>query len=106
MKKGDANMIFKKRKSATYRSRRSPQLTPRFPQATLVKGRDEDLHSVDSIHFPTACSLISKHAATRNASASVTCANSHVRISLAASYVFTLGTDWCRHQTLFRDSHI
>jgi hypothetical protein len=54
MKEGNANMRFKKRKRSAYRSGRSPQLTPSFPQATLVKGRDEDLHSVDSVHFPTA----------------------------------------------------
>jgi len=54
MKKRDANMSFKKSKRATYRGRRSSQLTPRFPQATLVKGSDENLHCVDSIHFFTA----------------------------------------------------
>jgi hypothetical protein len=53
MKQGNANMSFKKGERAAYRSRRSPQLTPRFPQAALVKGRDENLHSVDSVHFPT-----------------------------------------------------
>src|SRR5258706_5643118 len=60
MKERNANMSFKKSKRSAYRSRRSPQLTPRFSQATLVEGRDEDLHSVDSVHFPTACNLISK----------------------------------------------
>ena len=54
MKEANANMGFKKSKRSAYRSRRSPQLTPRFPQATLVKGRDEDLHGVDSVHLPTA----------------------------------------------------
>jgi hypothetical protein len=54
MKQRNANMSFKKGKRSAYRSRRSPQLTPRFPQATLVEGCDEDLHSVDSVHFPTA----------------------------------------------------
>jgi hypothetical protein len=54
MKEGNADMSFKKRKRSAYRSRRSPQLTPRFPQATLVEGGDEDLHGVDSVHFSTA----------------------------------------------------
>jgi hypothetical protein len=54
MKEADANMSFKKGKRSAYRSRRSPQLAPRFPQAPLVEGRDEDLHGVDSVHFPTA----------------------------------------------------
>src|SRR5258708_8226728 len=60
MKEGNANLSFKKSKRSAYRSRRSPQLTPRFPQAALVEGRDEDLHSVDSVHFPTTCNLVSK----------------------------------------------
>ena len=47
-------MSFKKRKRPAYRSRRSPQLSPGFPQATLVEGRDENLHSVNSVHFSTA----------------------------------------------------
>src|ERR1700756_226965 len=59
MKEGNANMTFKKGKRSAYRSRRSPQLTPCLPQATLVEGRDEDLHCVDSVHFPTASNLIS-----------------------------------------------
>jgi hypothetical protein len=54
MKESNANMRLKKSKRSAYRSRRSPQLTPGLPQATLVEGRDEDLHGVDSIHLPTA----------------------------------------------------
>ena len=52
-------MSLKKGKRSAYRSRRSPQLTPGLPQATLVEGRDEDLHGVDSVHFPTAYNFIS-----------------------------------------------
>src|ERR1700746_2207600 len=59
MKEGNANMTFKKGKRSAYRSRRSPQLAPGLPQATLVEGRDEDLHGVYSVHFPTASDLIS-----------------------------------------------
>jgi hypothetical protein len=54
MKESNANMTFKKRQRAAYRSRRSPQLASRFPQATFVEGGDKDLHGVDSVHFPTA----------------------------------------------------
>jgi len=53
MKEGNADMGFKKGKRAAYRSRRPPQLTPGLPQATLVEGRDEDLHGVYSVHFAT-----------------------------------------------------
>ena len=53
MKQRNTNMSFKKSKRATYRSRRSPQLAPCLSQATLVEGGDEDLHGVDSVHFPT-----------------------------------------------------
>src|ERR1700730_18447685 len=52
MKEGNADMSFKKSERPAYRSRRSPQLTPRFPQAALVEGCDEDLHGVDSVHLP------------------------------------------------------
>ena len=51
-------MIFKKGKRSAYCGRRSSQLTPGLPQATLVEGRDEDLHGVDSIHLATASNLI------------------------------------------------
>jgi hypothetical protein len=47
-------MSLKKGKRSAYRSRRPPQLTPGLPQATLVEGRDEDLHGVDSVHLPAA----------------------------------------------------
>ncbi len=105
MKEGNANMSFKKSERSAYRSRRSPQLTPRFPQATLVEGRDEDFHSVDSVHFPTTCNLVSKQRRR-----SLTCREKFL-MCLSASHAlrsrhFTLGKGWCRHQTLFRDSHI
>jgi hypothetical protein len=54
MKEANANVSFKKSKRSAYRSRRSPQPAPRFPQATFVDGGDEDLHGVNSVHFPTA----------------------------------------------------
>jgi hypothetical protein len=60
MKKSNANMSFKKGKRSAYRRGRSSQLTPRFPQATLIEGREEDFHSVNSVHFPTARNLFSK----------------------------------------------
>src|SRR6478672_2434814 len=60
MKKGNANMTFEKRQRPAYRSRRSPQLTPRFPQAPLLEGGDEDLHGLNSVHFPTVLKLISE----------------------------------------------
>jgi hypothetical protein len=60
MKEGDANMSFKKGKRSAYRRRRPSQLAPGLPQAALVESSDEDLHGVNSIHFPTALNLLSK----------------------------------------------
>jgi len=54
MKEGNTNMSFKKSKRSAYRRGRSPQLAPSLSQATLVESGDEDLHGVDSVHFPTA----------------------------------------------------
>jgi hypothetical protein len=53
MKQGNANMSFEESKRSAYRSRRSPQPAPRFPQAAFIEGRDEDLHCIDPVHFST-----------------------------------------------------
>ena len=60
MKERNTDMSFKKSKRSAYRSGRPSQLAPRFPQAALVDGRDEDLDGVDSVHFRTARNVISK----------------------------------------------
>src|ERR1700739_4865824 len=73
MKEGGANMRFKESKRSAYRSRRSPPLAPGLPQATLVEGRDEDFHGVDSVHFPTVCNLISTQATTLQAESGSRC---------------------------------
>src|ERR1700719_2105757 len=96
MKESNANMRFKKSKRSAYRSRRSPQLTPGLSQATLVEGRDEDFHSVDSVHFPTVCNLISQQC-RQSLYRSRETPDAVVRIKDYSKYRATAG--WARHQS-------